>query len=154
MWYPGDHAQGFIFSLFRAAPCFSARPFERSCSCKHSAAWDLTCSLSTGQLVVSDKLPVRRLSAARPEVLNGRMQLRLRHLDQCSAWVKICEVINYGRNKSIGNAPWSEQPSVAPSDTRGPAIHAGARCSRIHHSPGKLEQEDGSFLLYSTNITR
>jgi hypothetical protein len=35
------------------------------------------------------------------------MQLRLRHLDQCSAWVKICEVINYGRNKSIGNEPWS-----------------------------------------------
>ena len=57
--------------------------------------------------MVSDNLPVRRLSADRPEVLNGRMQLRLRHLDQCSAWVKICEVINYGQNKSVGNEPWS-----------------------------------------------
>ena len=106
--------------------CFSARP-ARKTSCwtsalrrasqhdrskeagcgKHHARAGLTCSFSTGQLVVSDKLPVRRLSAARPEVFNGCMQLRLRHLDQCSAWVKICEVINYGQNKSVGNAPWS-----------------------------------------------
>ena len=45
------------------------------------------------------------------------MQLRLRHLDQCSAWVKICEVINYGQNKSVGNEPWSihiSHPAVPP----------------------------------------
>ena len=44
-------------------------------------------------------------------MLNGCMQLRLRHLDQCRAWVKTCEIINYGQNKSAGNEPWSQAPS-------------------------------------------
>ena len=81
-----------------------------------------------GTCVISaycDKLPVRRLSAARPEVFNGCMQLRLRHLDQCSAWVKICEVINYGRNKSIGNAPWSPLTVIRGGHSYGQGIRTG-----------------------------
>ena len=67
------------------------------------------------------------------------MQLRLRHLDQCSAWVKICEVINYGRNKSIGNGPWS---AGSQNGSLSRTSHSG-RCMPNNKGKGKAKGGKG-----------